>query len=55
MIHVYHGLSLIHIYTETPVVLVVNGRGASLSLAAVIRGIAEFLPCANVRLSLIHI
>lgn len=27
----------------------VNGRGASLSLAAVIRGIAEFLPCANVR------
>lgn len=35
--------------TETPVVLVVNGRGASLSLAAVIRGIAEFLPCANVR------
>ena len=26
--------------TETPVVLVVNGRGASLSLAAVIRGIA---------------
>ena len=54
--------------TETPVVLVVNGRGASLSLAAVIRGIAEFLPCANVRgvvlnktsaaacaLSLIHI
>ena len=35
--------------TETPVVLVVNGRGASLSLAAVIRGIAEFLPCTNVR------
>ena len=35
--------------TETPVVLMVNGRGASLSLAAVIRGIAEFLPCANVR------
>ena len=35
--------------TETSVVLVVNGRGASLSLAAVIRGIAEFLPCANVR------
>ena len=35
--------------TETPVVLVVNGRGASLSLAAVIHGIAEFLPCANVR------
>ena len=35
--------------TETPVVLVVDGKGASLSLAAVICGIANFLPGANVR------
>ena len=35
--------------TGTPVVLVVDGKGASLTLAAVVRGIAEFLPRANVR------
>ena len=35
--------------TGTPVVLVVDGKGASFTLAAVVRGIAGFLPRANVR------
>ena len=34
--------------TATPVVLVIDGKGASLTLAAVVQGIAEFLPQANV-------
>lgn len=34
--------------TRTPVVLVVNGKGASLTLAAVVRGVAEFMPHANI-------
>lgn len=34
--------------TDTPVVLVVDGKGASLSLAAVVKGVAEFMPDAGV-------
>lgn len=35
--------------TRTPVVLVVNPKGASLSLAALVRGFAQFRPEANIR------
>lgn len=34
--------------TQTPVVLVVNARGASLSLAALVKGFSEFAPDANI-------
>lgn len=35
--------------TETPVALVVDGKGASVSLAALIRGIAEYRQDSNIR------
>lgn len=35
--------------TETPVVLVVDGRGASVSLAALIKGIAQYRGDSNIR------
>ncbi|MCM1191089.1 MAG: cobyrinate a,c-diamide synthase [Butyrivibrio sp.] len=35
--------------TRTPVVLVVDGKGASVSLAAVIKGIAEYRPDSNLK------
>ena len=35
--------------TKTPVILVINGKGAALSLAALIKGFKEFRPDANVR------
>lgn len=34
---------------QMPVILVVNGRGAALSLAALVKGIAEFRPDSNIR------
>ncbi len=35
--------------TQTPVVLVVQGRGAALSLAAVVKGFVEFRPDSNIK------
>lgn len=35
--------------TQTPVILVLESRGASLSLAATVRGFAEFRPDANIQ------
>ncbi|MEG0798299.1 MAG: cobyrinate a,c-diamide synthase [Acidaminococcaceae bacterium] len=35
--------------TQTPVVLVVNGKGAALSIAATIKGFQEFRPDSNIR------
>lgn len=40
--------------TETPVVLVVDGKGASVSLAALIRGIAEYRTDSNIRAVLLN-
>ena len=34
---------------DLPVILVVNGRGAALSLAALVRGMAEFRSDSNIR------
>ena len=44
----YSAYDLAHA-TKTPVILVVNGKGAALSLAALIKGFKEFRADANVR------